>query len=41
MTINELIKIVNGISIINSDEIINDIKTDTRKIKQGDIFIAL
>lgn len=41
MTINELIKIVNGISIINSDEIIKDVKTDTRKINEGDIFIAL
>lgn len=41
MTINELIKIVNGISIIDSEEIIKDIKTDTRKINEGDIFIAL
>jgi len=41
MTLNELIKVINGISNINSDELIKEIKTDTRKIKEGDIFIAL
>lgn len=41
MTLNELIKVINGVSNINSDEHIKDIKTDTRKIKKGDIFIAL
>jgi len=41
MTLNELVKVINGVSDINSDETINDIKTDTRKINKGDIFIAL
>ena len=41
MTLNELIKVINGVSNINSEEIIKGIKTDTRKIKKGDIFIAL
>lgn len=41
MTLNEIIKIVNGKSNIYSDEVINKIKTDTRKINKGDIFIAL
>lgn len=41
MTLNELIRVVNGKSIINSEQIINNIKTDTRKIDSGDIFIAL
>ena len=41
MTLNELIKVINGICNINSEEVINDIKTDTRKINKGDIFIAL
>ena len=41
MTLNELIKVVNGTSSINSDEVINKIKTDSRDIEKGDIFIAL
>lgn len=41
MILNELIKVVNGKSNINSDIIIKDIKTDTRKINKGDLFIAL
>lgn len=41
MTLNEIIKIVGGKSEINSDEVIKDIKTDSRKIEKGDIFIAL
>ena len=41
MTLNELIKVVNGTSNINSEEIITKIKTDSRDIKKGDIFIAL
>lgn len=41
MTLNELIKIVNGENSIDSEEKIKDIKTDTRKINKGDIFIAL
>lgn len=41
MTLNELIKIVEGDTNLNSDIKIKDIKTDTRKIKKGDIFIAL
>lgn len=41
MTLNELIKIVNGTSNINSYELINEIKTDSRNINKGDIFIAL
>lgn len=41
MTLNELIKVINGTSNINSEEIINYIKTDSRKINKGDIFIAL
>lgn len=41
MTLNEFIKVINGISDINSDEEIFDIKTDTRKINKGDIFVAL
>lgn len=41
MTLNEFIKIINGKSNINSDDIIKEIKTDTRKIEEGDIFIAL
>jgi len=41
MTLNDIIKIVNGKSEINSDEIIKEIKTDSRKIKKGDLFIAL
>ncbi len=41
MTLNELIKVVNGKTSINSEKNIRKIKTDTRKIKKGDIFIAL
>lgn len=41
MTLNELIKVISGISNINSEEVINQIKTDSRKINKGDIFIAL
>ena len=41
MTLNEIIKVIGGISSINSNEIIKEIKTDTRKINKGDIFIAL
>ena len=41
MTLNELIKVINGISNIDSEEVIKEIKTDTRKINKGDIFIAL
>lgn len=41
MTLNELIKVINGKSNINSDELIKDIKTDTRKLNKGDIFIVL
>ena len=41
MTLNEVIKVVNGKSNINSEEVINEIKTDTRKINKKDIFIAL
>lgn len=41
MTLNEFIKVINGISNINSEERIKQIKTDTRKINKGDIFIAL
>ena len=41
MTLNELIKVVNGTSNINSEEVINKIKTDSRDIDKGDIFIAL
>ena len=41
MTLNEIIKVINGKSNINSEEVINEIKTDTRKINKKDIFIAL
>ena len=41
MTLNEIIKVVKGKSNINSEEVINKIKTDTRKIDKKDIFIAL
>lgn len=41
MTLNELIKVINGISNIDSNELICEIKTDTRKLNKGDIFIAL
>ena len=41
MTLNEFIKVINGVSSIDSNELIKEIKTDTRKINEGDIFIAL
>ena len=41
MTLNEIIEVVKGKSNINSEEVINEIKTDTRKIDKKDIFIAL
>ena len=41
MTLNEFIKIIKGKSSIDSQELIKEIKTDTRKINKGDIFIAL
>lgn len=41
MTLNELIKVINGYSNINSEEVINRIKTDSRNINKRDIFIAL
>jgi len=41
MTLNELIKVINGNCNIDCEEAIKDIKTDTRKINKGDIFIAL
>lgn len=41
MTLNEFIKVIKGISSINSEDLIKEIKTDTRKINKGDIFIAL
>ena len=41
MTINELIKIIKGESILDSNVKVKCIKTDTRKVQKGDIFIAL
>ena len=41
MTLNEVIKIVNGKTKLNSNIEIKEIKTDSRKINNGDIFIAL
>jgi len=41
MTLNEIIKVVGGKTTINSELEINEIKTDSRNIKKGDIFIAL
>ena len=41
MTLNELIKLIDGKTSIDSEKNIRKIKTDTRKIKKGDIFIAL
>lgn len=41
MTLNEVIKAVGGITKLNSSEEIREIKTDTRKLKKGDLFIAL
>ena len=41
MFLSKLIKIINGESNIDSYFIIKEIKTDTRKLNEGDIFIAL
>lgn len=41
MTLNEIIKIVGGKTDINSNEKLKEIKTDSRKINKGDLFIAL
>lgn len=41
MTLSELVKIIDGKTNIVSDENINEIKTDTRKINPKDVFIAL
>ncbi len=41
MKLNEIIKVINGKSNITHDCLIKEIKTDTRKINKGDIFIAL
>ena len=41
MTLNEVIKVICGKTNLNSNELINDIKTDTRIINEGDIFIAI
>ena len=41
MTLKEVIKAINGISNINSNIKIKDIKTDSRKINKGDLFIAI
>ena len=41
MTLKDVIKIVNGKASINDDYEIKGIKTDSRKINKGDLFIAL
>jgi len=41
MTLNEFIEVINGTSNINSEEMIKEIKTDSRNISKGDVFIAL
>lgn len=41
MTLNELIKVINGKTNLDYNTNIKDIKTDTRNINKGDIFIAL
>ena len=41
MTLNEVIKVVNGKTKLNSNSEIKEIKTDTRKINKGDIFVAI
>ena len=41
MTLNELIEVVNGKCNIDSDKRIKSIKTDSRKIEKGDVFIAI
>ena len=41
MYLSEIIKVINGKSSLDEDIKIKDIKTDTRKLNKGDIFIAL
>ena len=41
MILNEFISAIKGMSSIDSQELIKEIKTDTRKINKGDVFIAL
>lgn len=41
MTLNEIIKVLNGKTSLNSDEIVKSIKIDSRLIETGDIFIAI
>lgn len=41
MTLNEIIRVIEGNTTLKSDKKIREIKTDTRKINKGDIFIAL
>jgi len=41
MDLFELIKVIKGNTIINSNRKIKNIQTDTRKLKKGDVFIAL
>jgi UDP-N-acetylmuramoyl-tripeptide--D-alanyl-D-alanine ligase len=41
MTLTELIRVIDGKTNITENIKIKEIKTDTRKIKKGDIFIAL
>ena len=41
MKLSEFIKVIKGESNIAGDDVINEIKTDTRKLNKGDIFIAL
>ena len=41
MTLNEVIKVIDGICDIEEEIEIKDIKTDTRKLNKGDLFIAL
>lgn len=40
MTIGEIVNLLTGVES-NDDRIINGIKTDTRKIEDGDIFVAI
>ena len=41
MTLNEVIKVIKGKSNVDGNKTIKNIKTDTRKINKGDLFIAL
>ena len=41
MILNEFISAIKGMSSIDSEDLIKEIKTDTRKINKGDVFIAL